>query len=295
MEAVEPNTPVSTSVQTVIDHTNQELQIEKDKLALEQAKFAYERKKGPLANVAVSVTVIAAVAALGFQSLGFLAAREDRKAATERLKTSEQQAGRDFEYKGLELFVTGEDKIVECDPAATEAQVSLFSSLFPNSISRFRTAASAKAQACATTRANAAATTASSVNASPQKIEAAADKARYATISSFAPSSTQAATKASLRTIYLQIADESQRGDALNLQFELTEKGYSCPGIQLVSAAPKLAQLRVYRSDELTAASAVTSIIGPVLHSSPPAAISIERTFKHLPPGVAEFWFPAVA
>ena len=280
-----------------LDQKERQILVQEGELQLKREQFAYEKQKGPLANVAVAVTTIGGAAAIFFQALGVIAAHEEKITAQAKLAISDKQADKEWDLKGLELFVGGEEKLIGCDPVSTETQISLFSSLFPDLMPRFRAAASSKALSCATARSNVVAATVGPNTAAPeaQAIAAAADDARYATMSSFAASVATPSTTASdpLKTVYIQIADESQRQDALALQQALIAKGYSSPGIELVKSAPNAPQLRIYRSNEQAAAANLAKFIAATLHTSEPSVQSLEKSFSKLPAGIAEFWFPA--
>lgn len=175
-----------------------------------------------------------------------------------------------------------------------DAQVSLFTSLFPDLMPRFRAAAAIKAQTCATAKANAVAT-GSLKGASPQSAAAASDKVRYTTISSFPPAAAPAtASTTALKTTYIQIAYECQRGQALALQQALTAANYNCSGIQLVKAAPGSAELRIYRDDEAGAADQAADVIVATLRTGKPTIRFLQTSYAYLPAGVAECWFPVV-
>lgn len=282
--------------------TDAELALREREVAVQEAdqqlkldQFKHEKSKGPLANVAVTVTIVAGVAAIAFQGLGAWSAGMERHAASDRLAAATKQADNDWDFRGLELFVHDEDKLVGCDPKAAQQQVDLFATLFPRLVQKIQTAASSKAQACATDKSNAAAAAAAKENAPAAKVEAAADAARYDTLTNFA-SSVPVPKKTGLgpiRTVYIQIADESQRPQAVALQQALIAKGYSAPGVQLVAAAPAQAQLRVYRNEEVADGDKVASFVGSTLATQAPAVKSLEGRFRSLPPGVAEYWFPA--
>jgi hypothetical protein len=269
-----------------------EVRVQEQEQTLREKQFELDQRKGPWSNAAVSITAIAGVAAIIFQALNYGAAREDRTTAAYQLSAAKVQANRDWEFKGLQLFLSDEEKLVGCDPKATDAHVSLFGNFWPDLLAQFRTAAAARAQSCANAVANAAVTSAGSGTSSPQSGGNAADKARYQTISSFAPAVTQAGAPGQIRTVYLQIASEGQRSQALTLQQALISQGYSVPGIERVAAAPSQAQLRIYRGDEQNAARSLAAVIANALHAPPPAIQSLQSTYANLPAGVVEFWFP---
>jgi hypothetical protein len=287
--------PVASSSPTELELKGREVMVQEQELRLKQQQFDHERSKGPLGNVAVAVTVIAGMAAVIFQGIGAYSAHQEQVAAATNRDASADRASKELDLKGIELFVTTEEKVIGCDPNAADAQVSLFTSVFPKLMVRFRAAASSKAQHCATESANAAAG-ATAKGAAPQAVAAAADNARYSTMSNFAPAVSQPTTNSSspVSTVYLQIADNSQRGQALALQQALVAAGYSCPGIQLVAAAPKAPQLRIYREDERPAASKLAGIIAATLHIQQPDVRSLQKQYQNLPSGVVEYWFPGV-
>lgn len=283
---------MASSPASDLELRRREVEVQEQELELKRQQFQYEKSKGPMGNVAVAVTVVAGIAAVLFQGVGAYGAHEEQVAATANLKSAEKRAGKEFDLKGIELFVNTEDKVVGCDPTAVDAQVSLFTSLFPELMDRFRDAAASKAQHCAAVSGNAAAS-ATGKGATPQAVAAAADKARYSTLSNFAPAVSQPSAGASspLSTVYIQIADASQRGQALALQQALIAAGYTCPGIQLVATAPRAPQLRIYRDDERSAASKLAGVIAATLHIPQPDVRSLQSQYKNLPTGVVEYWF----
>lgn len=283
---------------TADESKQEELQIQRDDLALRREQFELEKRKGPLNNIAVVITIIASMAAVIFQGGSYLTASQQARAAADNLKAANVQAGRDWSFRGLELFVHEEDKLITCDPSTTNAQVDLFTTLFPEQTLQFRQAASSKSQACVTHLANsaAAAVTAAGSQPSPQLVQEAADHARYTNLAAFAPAISVGDAKngtAALPTVYLQINTEAQRSAALTLQQALIDQGYHAPGVQLVSSAPRQSQVRFYHPGQEQVAQAAANLIASTLKIPEPSVVAVPGTYKNLPTGIIEFWFPA--
>ncbi len=276
--------------------------VQEGDLALRRQQFDYEKTKGPLNNAAVAVTMIAGLSAVLFQAGAFFTARQQALAAQDNLSAARLQSGKDWSFRGLELFVHDEDKLISCDGPATDAQMSLFTGLFPDLVVQFRNAAQAKTQSCITVQGNAAAAAAVASKASPKEVAEAADAARYSALASFAPSAAQAsgapaAKVSALPTVYIQIGSETQRSQALALQQSLAAKGYGAPGVQRVAAAPRMAQLRYYHPDpaDVAVASKTATAIGSLLRTPAPAIVPVPGHYRNLPTGIVEYWFPAVS
>ncbi len=282
--------------------------VREGELKLKQAQFELDKKKGPLSNIAVVVTMIVGLATAIYGALNYgvsvsqqhTAASQAQTAETEKttaLKAADIAAATARDQAGLALFVQYEDKLVHCDPAldaaqnttVANAQISMFATLYPNLATKFQDAATATLTACSVTAANVAAAKAKAANAPPEQVSADADAARYKTLAQSGPTTVGTSTR--LPTVWIQYANDGQRGQAQTLQKALIAKGYPVPGIQLVSAAPNAAQVRFYHDDQQDAAKGVADAVAGALGTPRPALRSLSGSYKNLPGGVVEFWF----
>jgi hypothetical protein len=255
--------------------------------ALDQEKFDFEKKKLPLANAAVVVTMIGGLATVGFKAFEAVTARADRdKAAI--------VAQQDRDDKGFSLFMSTQDKIITCDSQMTDAQVGLFLKEYPHLAPQFQKAADVKRARCSADAANAAAADAQARHAPRGQVEEVADAARYASIVRLTPPTISVLPATQLPTVYIQFSGESQRASALALQTALKAKGYSAPGIQKVVSAPKQAQVRYYHPEQKKIASDAAGVIANALKTNIPTLLPVPGV-KNLPQGIIEYWFPAVA
>src|SRR5271165_3385685 len=126
------------------------LKLQEGELELKREQFERDSRKGVLSNVSVLVTVIAGLSAVIFQILNYWASAEQAKSAKSNLEAARLQSDNEWNLRGLQLFVAVEDKIISCDAYANEAQLNLFTDLFPKLVVGFRNAASARANNCAT-------------------------------------------------------------------------------------------------------------------------------------------------
>ncbi len=260
-----------------------QIRVQEGELALKREQFAAERKKGVLGNAAVMITIVGGVSAILFQAAGVVTAQIN-------LETAKQQATNDWDFRGLELFVHDEDKLVSCDGAETAAEVSLFQSMFPRLLDELKRVASAKAQACIAQQGDAAAAATKGPGAA-----GASDQARYAALASFAPALSSAPS--ARPTVYIQISDEAERPDAVRLQQALAAQGYAAPGVQRVATSPSEAQLRYYHDDQTSTDQANTAAaqIAAILHTPKPQVLVVPGHYSNLPYGIVEYWFKATA
>ena len=197
----------------------------------------------------------------------------------------------------LELFVKEQDHLITCDAEESNRNIRLFQALFSARVtSSFNEIVTYRSQKCVTQSANSAANRAKNAAQSPEQISAAADVARYTAAAQQSP--LLAAATVSGPTPYrvvIHINSEADRAAAVALQGALVQKGFSAPGIELVSSAPNSYQVRYYYAGQLNDAKNVavlaTSQLGLTAGSIQiPAAL--ENTYKALPKNTMEFWFP---
>jgi hypothetical protein len=264
-----------------------ELKLKELEVELKQRELA-EHRRFDLGRAAVIVTILGGIAAILFQSVGVWRASIEKSNA-------ELRAASDFDFKGLELFIREQDHLITCDYDSSARNLNLFKSLFSEKItSGFNEIVSSKNNQCGTARGNTAAQEVKSKNGTLQDINAAADAARYDAIAQ--RSSLLAVTQGSgpLR-VFIHINSDSDRRDAVALQTALIQKGYSAPGIELVSTAPEHYELRPYHSTQIEEAKAVAAIATDQLRlNSSEVRISkpLDAAFKSLPQNTMEFWFP---
>jgi hypothetical protein len=273
------------------------LKLQEAEHLLKRDQFERDAGKGILSNASVLVTVIAGMSAVIFQGLNYRASIQQAEAAKANLEAASKQSQNEWDFRGLQLFVAVQEKIITCDADGNTAQLNLFTDLFPNLRAGFRNAAAARANSCATKQAEAARETAEAQRQSPGP---AADAARYRTLGALSATIAAAtatvegtaAPQAALTTVYLQIASESQRPDAVRLQQALRAQGYKVPGIELTSTAPNEAQVRYFYATQTDTANQVADLVGRTLNGPKPTTVSLAGRYRNLPGGVMEFWFP---
>jgi hypothetical protein len=243
-----------------------------------------------LTRAAVLVTVIGGMSAVLFQGVGALTSWNEKKKA-------EVTAKSDFDFKGLELFIKEQGNLITCDQDESNRNLRLFQSLFSETVTRgFNEIVAYRSQKCVTQSANSATDRAKSASKSEAQVNAAADAARYAAVAQQAPLLSAGIEPGQARyRVFIHINSDTDRTAAATLQAALIKKGYSAPGIETVSTAPNRYQVRFYykqqEPDAKTLALLAESVLGlgPSSIEIPPA---LERTFKSLPQGTLEFWFP---
>lgn len=95
--------------------------------------------------------------------------------------------------------------------------------------------------------------------------------------------------------VYIQIAVESQRATARQLQDAFKSAGYLAPGIENIdgkATAPRRAEVRYYRDDEKAGAENIVSIIQQSGIEAVPPPLRIPGVGRGTRPGHYEVWLP---
>ena len=147
-----------------------------------------------------------------------------------------------------------------------------------------------------TNSANSASDEAKKQSKTPDQINEAADKARYTAAAQRAPLLAPAVESDARRyRVFIHINSEADRAAAVRLQSALVQKGYSAPGIEFVSSAPSQFQVRYYYSEQAKDAKRLADIAQaelPLKSASIQVPPPLGDTYKSLPQGTMESWFP---
>lgn len=277
-----------------IEDELKQAELEAKRLEIRQReKELKSRQRLSLAGAAVVVTMLGGVSAVAFQGIGLWTALVDRGATAIR-------ADKEFDFKGVELFITEHETIITCDWEANSRTVQLFNVLFAENVTNgIGEVVSYRRQECIAKSQNAAAQSAEAGGLDQEQIVERAEAARYEAVAAAVLSveplvSAAESERAREYTVFIQINSEGDREDARRLQRALIESGYRAPGIELVATAPSSYEIRYYHGDQESDAEQLDSVTTTALNLSEGVIrlASLDGRFGSLPRGTMEFWFP---
>jgi hypothetical protein len=283
-----------------------ELHLKQLEIEQKQAELNSKSYRFGLSSAAVVITIVGGLSAIIFQALGIhqaniqaATAEKDRGTA---LGVAQLQTQKDFDSKGVELFLRERERLITCDTEATTRNLKLFKGLFTEQITAsFSEVVGYTNQTCATQAANAVAEKARRASKSEDQVKAAADSARYntieqrtATLGSLIAPVVSPQPSIARDTVFIQINTEDDRPNARTLQAALIREGYSAPGIELASVAPSAYEVRYYyrvQQDEAAKLAAFAASVLRIDSASIKPVGPLESTYKSLPGKTMEFWF----
>jgi hypothetical protein len=257
--------------------------------AFEEYKFR-EENRSILRRLPVVITAIAGASAILFQGLGTWGVAIERSAQAQR-------AERDFDFKGLELFINRRGELVSCNPEVMQKNLDAFTLVLSERVKPALDSlveggvrnCAADAQTLASTAAPA---TVGSGTAQDQTAYYGALQRQAGVLAATAASGSG---NEGYR-VFLQYQDPADLGRAASVRAKLQADRYSAPGIQRVSVAPSRHEVRYYRDEDAAAAAKVAKLVADTLKlGSVPATVSLQKLYPNLPGRSIEVWFPAPA